>query len=333
MSVVIIAEAGVNHNGDIEKAKALVDVAASSGADFVKFQTFTADDLVIKSAPKAEYQEKNDGISETQYAMLKRLELTHEMHIQLLEHCNYRGIKFLSTGFDIKTVNYLSSLELPLIKIPSGEITNLEYLRHVGSLGRDIILSTGMANLGDIELAIKALEDSGTPKDNITVLHCTTNYPTPMSEVNLRAMCAIRQAFQVKVGYSDHTAGIEVSVAAVALGAQVIEKHFTLDKTLPGPDHLASLEPVELKQLVDCVRNIENAMGDGIKAPTEVEKKNMLIARKSLVAAKKINSGDVFTQENITAKRPGTGISPMRLDDVIGRMAHRTFEENELIEL
>ena len=333
MSVVIIAEAGVNHNGDIAKAKALVDVAASSGADFVKFQTFTADDLVTKSAPKAEYQVKNDGISETQYAMLKGLELTHEMHIKLLEHCNYRGIKFLSTGFDIKTVNYLSSLQLPLIKIPSGEITNLEYLRHVGSLGREVILSTGMANLGDIELAIKALEDSGTPKDNVTVLHCTTNYPTPMSEVNLRAMCAIRQAFQVRVGYSDHTAGIEVSVAAVALGARVIEKHFTLDKTLPGPDHLASLEPDELKQLVDCVRNIEHAMGDGIKAPTEVEKKNMLIARKSLVAANKINSGDVFTQENITAKRPGTGISPMRLDDVLGRTASRTFEENELIEL
>lgn len=333
MSVLFIAEAGVNHNGDIEQAKALVDVAANAGADFVKFQTFKADDLVTKNAPKAEYQEKNDGAGETQHSMLKRLELSPDMHSQIIDHCDLRGIKFLSTGFDIKTVAFLDGLGLPIVKIPSGELTNLPYIRYVGSLARDVILSTGMATLGDIERAILALEISGTTRDKITVLHCTTEYPTPMHEANLSAMETIKDAFAVNVGYSDHTAGIEVAIAAVALGAKVIEKHFTLDKNLPGPDHLASLEPDELAKLVEGIRNIELAMGDGVKRPTPSEEKNALIARKSLVAAEDINVGDVFSEANVAVKRPGIGISPMRWDEIIGRKAHRRFKKNELIEI
>ena len=333
MKTLIIAEAGVNHNGDIEKALALVDVAASAGADFVKFQTFKADELVTESASKAEYQKKNDRDAETQYSMLKRLELSPEMHEQIIDHCNLRAIKFLSTGFDTETVEFLDGLGLPILKIPSGEITNLPYLRYAGSLGRDVILSTGMATLEEIESAIRALEGSGTLKDKITVLHCTTEYPAPMNEVNLKAMLTIKETFGVKVGYSDHTAGIEVAMAAVALGAEVIEKHFTLDKSLPGPDHLASLDPNELAKLVDGIRNIELAIGDGKKTPTDSERKNILIARKSLVAVKHINAGDKFSDDNIAAKRPGTGISPMRWDEIIGRKAHRNFEKNELIEI
>lgn len=333
MKRLVIAEAGVNHNGDIEKALALVDVASRAGADFVKFQTFRADDLVTESAIKAAYQRTNYGAAESQHQMLKRLELSPEMHEQIIYHCNLRGIKFLSTGFDIKTVEFLDSLGLPIVKIPSGEITNLPYIRYVGSLGRDIILSTGMATLEEIESAIRALEEAGTSKDKITVLHCTTEYPAPMSEVNLSAMLTIQKAFGVTVGYSDHTAGIEVAMAAVALGAQVIEKHFTLDKALPGPDHLASLDPEELVKLVDGIRNIELAIGDGLKLPTDSEKKNMLIARKSIVAATQISAGDEFSNENVTAKRPGTGISPMLWDQVIGRKAARDYQPDELIEL
>lgn len=333
MSVLVIAEAGVNHNGDIQTAKGLVDVAANSGADFVKFQTFRADDLVTKSASKAEYQKKNSGSAETQHGMLKRLELTPEMHNQIISHCDLRGIKFLSTGFDINSVEFLNKLGLPIVKIPSGEITNLPYLRYVGSLRRDVILSTGMATLEEIESAILVLEGAGTYKDKITVLHCTTEYPAPMSEVNLKAMLTIKETFGIKVGYSDHTAGIEVAMAAVALGAEVIEKHFTLDKTLPGPDHLASLDPDELAKLVVGIRNIELALGNGQKVPTDSEKKNMAIARKSLVAAKQINAGDEFCEDNIVAKRPGTGISPMRWDQVVGKKAIRDFQIDELIEL
>jgi N,N'-diacetyllegionaminate synthase len=333
MKTLVIAEAGVNHNGDIEKALALVDIAAESGADIVKFQTFKADELVTESAPKAEYQEKNDGLGESQYKMLKRLELSPEMHEQIIDHCNLRGIKFLSTGFDIKTVAFLCGLGLPILKIPSGEITNLPYLRYVGSLGRDIIMSTGMATLKEIECAIASLEEAGTSKDKIIVLHCTTEYPAPMDEVNLNAMLTIQKAFGVKVGYSDHTAGIEVAMAAVALGAQVIEKHFTLDKALPGPDHLSSLGPEELVKLVKGIRNIELAIGDGIKIPSESEKKNMLIARKSIVAATQIYAGDEFSDDNIAAKRPGMGISPMCWDQVIGQKAIRDFQPGELIEI
>jgi N,N'-diacetyllegionaminate synthase len=331
MSVLIIAEAGVNHNGDLELARQLIDAAAEAGADLVKFQTFSADRLVTTNARKADYQARNSGGSETQYEMLRRLELGPEAHHQLLAHCQARGIGFFSTGFDLESVDFLLGLGLDKFKIPSGEITNLPYLRHVGRHGKEVILSTGMATLGDIEAAIEALEQAGTPRNQITVLHCTTEYPTPMNEVNLRAMQSIGEAFGVAVGYSDHTAGIEVAIAAVALGARVIEKHFTLDRNLPGPDHKASLDPVELKAMVSAIRNIETALGDGVKRLTPSEAKNRPIARKSLVAARPIRAGEVFTNEDITTKRPGTGISPMRWDEVMGQVAQKDYREDDLI--
>ena len=281
----IIAEAGVNHNGDIELAKQLIDVAADAGADLVKFQTFNANRLVTHTAKKADYQTKNTDGNESQHEMLRRLELTPEMHNKLIAHCALRNIGFLSTGFDIESVGLLVSLGQNLFKIPSGEITNLPFLRHIGRLGKPVILSTGMATLGDIEAAIEVLEEAGTARSNLTVLHCTTEYPTPMAEVNLRAMQSIHKAFGVAVGYSDHTSGIEVAIAAVALGATVIEKHFTLDRNLPGPDHKASLEPAELKAMVTAIRNIEIALGDGIKRLTPGEANNKPVARKSLVAS------------------------------------------------
>lgn len=330
-SVLIIAEAGVNHNGDLELAKRLIDAAAEAGADLVKFQTFKADNLVTATARKADYQTRNSGGGETQHEMLRRLELSPEAHHELIAHCQTRGIGFFSTGFDLESVDFLLSLGLDKFKIPSGEITNLPYLRHVGRHGKEVILSTGMATLGDIEAAIEALEQAGTPRSKITVLHCTTEYPTPMNEVNLRAMQSIAQAFGVKVGYSDHTPGIEVASAAVALGATVIEKHFTLDRNLPGPDHKASLEPMELKAMVAAIRNIEIALGDGIKRLTPSEIVNKPIARKSLVASQAIREGEVFNAENITAKRPGTGTSPMRWDEVMGQVAQRTYETDDPI--
>jgi len=332
-STLIIAEAGVNHNGDIELAKQLIDAAADAGADLVKFQTFSADRQVTRSAEKANYQTKATGSNESQYEMLCRLELTAGMHEVLISHCRTRGIGFFSTGFDVESVQFLASLGQDRFKIPSGEITNLPYLRHISGLGCDVILSTGMATLGDIEAAIEALEAAGTSRSRITVLHCTTEYPTPMNEVNLRAMQSIGHAFGVAVGYSDHTPGIEVAVAAVALGASVIEKHFTLDRSLPGPDHKASLEPDELRAMVASIRNIEAALGDGIKRLTPSEARNKPVARKSLVASKAIKVGEVFSSKNITAKRPGTGISPMRWDEVMGRRAHRDYALNELIEI
>ena len=329
----IIAEAGVNHNGDLDMAKKLIDVASEAGADLVKFQTFSADRLVIQSAKKADYQKKTTDGNELQLEMLRRLELTPEMHKELIAYCAVRNISFFSTGFDIESVDLLVSLGQDQFKIPSGEITNLPYLRHIGHLDKTVILSTGMATLGDIETAIEVLEQSGTSRSNLTILHCTTEYPTPMAEVNLRAMQSIRNAFGVDVGYSDHTPGIEVAIAAVALGAKVIEKHFTLDRNLPGPDHKASLEPHELKAMVTAIRNIEIALGDGIKRLTPSESKNKSVARKSLVASQPIKAGEIFTEQNITAKRPGAGLSPLLWDEVIGRIATKDYAEEEMIEI
>lgn len=329
----IIAEAGVNHNGDLGLARQLIDAAAEAGADLVKFQTFTASRQVTLTAKKADYQTQTTDVKESQHDMLRRLELTDAMHHELIAHCATRNIGFFSTGFDIESIDLLLSLGQDHFKIPSGEITNLPYLRHVGQLGKNVILSTGMATLGDIEAAIDVLEYAGTPRTNITVLHCTTEYPTPMAEVNLRAMQSIQTAFGVAVGYSDHTQGIEVAIAAVAMGATVIEKHFTLDRNLPGPDHQASLEPSELKAMVAAIRNIELALGDGVKRLTPSEARNKPIARKSLVANQEIKAGEIFTAQNVTTKRPGTGISPMRWDEVLGRIATRNFVAEELIEL
>lgn len=330
---VIIAEAGVNHNGDMRLAKELIDRAADARADLVKFQTFKAARLVTAMARKADYQARATDDWESQYDMLRRLELTEEMHKELIAHCALCGIGFFSTAFDLESVDLLIGLGLNRFKIPSGEITNLPYLRRIGRAGKDVLLSTGMATLGEVEQAIAALEAAGTPRTRMTVLHCTTEYPAPMPEVNLRAMQTLQAAFDVAVGYSDHTVGFEVAIAAVAMGASVIEKHFTLDRSLPGPDHKASLEPQELKAMVAAIRNIEQALGDGIKRLTPSEARNRPIARKSLVASRPIAAGERFSADNVAAKRPGTGLSPMRWDDVIGRPAPRAFAADELIEL
>jgi len=329
----IIAEAGVNHNGDINLAKQLIEAAATAGADLIKFQTFVAARQVTSRAIKADYQMQAVGDNESQYEMLSKLELTEAMHHDLIAHCKKRNIGFLSTGFDIESVDFLVDLGQECLKIPSGEITNLPYLRHIGRLGKTIILSTGMSTLGDVEEALRVLEHSGTPRNKITVLHCTTEYPAPMEAVNLRAMLAMQAAFGVSVGYSDHTQGIEVAIAAVAMGAIVIEKHFTLDRNLPGPDHQASLEPAELQHLVISIRNIELALGDGIKRPASGEFSNKSVARKSLVASKPIKAGELFSVENVTIKRPGTGITPMLWDKVLGQCARRDFLVDDLIEL
>jgi N,N'-diacetyllegionaminate synthase len=332
MKVLIIAEAGVNHNGDIDMAKKLIDVAADAGADLVKFQTFNADRLVTEDSSKADYQKLAGDNNESQQAMLRKLELTEAMHRDLIAHCALRGIGFFSTGFDIESINMLVSFGQELFKIPSGEITNLPYLRHIGKLEKEVILSTGMSSMDEIESAINALEKSGTPRACITVLHCTTAYPAPMSEINLHAMQIIRNKFRVNVGYSDHTLGIEISLAAVALGATVIEKHFTLDRTLPGPDHKASLEPKELNSMIAGIRNIEKALGDGLKRLMPSEVNNRDVARKSVVARLSISTGQVFNDENLTTKRPGTGISPMEWDNIIGKNAHRDYSVDELID-
>lgn len=329
--VLIIAEAGVNHNGNIHLAKQLVDAAADAGADLVKFQTFNAKKLAIHTAPKAEYQTRTTDEAQSQFEMLSHLELDAGMHEILIAYCRSRDIGFFSAGFDIESVNYLASVGAERFKIPSGEITNLPYLRHIGGFGKPIILSTGMTRLGEIEAAIDVLETAGTPRTQITVLHCNTEYPTPMKDVNLRAMCVLRDTFGVGIGYSDHTSGIEVPIAAVALGAIVIEKHLTLDCNLPGPDHKSSLEPDEFALMVRAIRNIEQAMGDGIKRPSPSEAKNISIARKSLVAAKPIRAGEQFTADNLSIKRPGGGISPMLWDEVVGRVASKDFSVDELI--
>ncbi len=333
MSVLIIAEAGVNHNGDMQMARQLIDAAAEAGADLVKFQTFRADRLVTTTARKAAYQMATTAAEESQHEMIRRLELTDAMHDELIAHCHQRKIEFFSTAFDLESLDYLMGLGMPRIKVPSGEITNLPYLRKVGGFGKEVILSTGMSNLGEIEAAIDALEKAGTSRERIIVLHCNTEYPVPMPEVNLRAMRSIGEAFGVKVGFSDHTEGIEIAIAAVALGATVIEKHFTLDRSLPGPDHQASLEPGELKAMISAIRNVEMALGDGIKRPTLSESRNRPVARKSLVASVAIKQGEVFSVENLAVKRPGNGISPMRWDEVLGREAPRNFAADELIEL
>lgn len=331
MSTLIIAEAGVNHNGDLDLAKKLIDVAHDSQVDIVKFQTFIAKNLVTKTAKKAEYQNKTASESDLQFEMLRKLELNTEKHKELKAIANLKGLEFLSTGFDIESMEMLLALGINRIKIPSGEITNLPYLRFIAEQGKEIILSTGMSTMGEIESALSTLVDGGTSLEKITVLHCTTNYPVEMKEVNLSAMVAIGKEFNVKIGYSDHTLGIEVALAAVALGATVIEKHFTLDRNLPGPDHEASLEPSELKALVRGIRNIEIALGNGVKEPTKSELANMISARKSLVAAKAIKKGEIFTAENVSVKRPGSGISPMQWDLVIGTKASKDFAEDELI--
>jgi N,N'-diacetyllegionaminate synthase len=329
--VVIIAEAGVNHNGDLELAKKLIDVAASAGVDFVKFQTFKADRIVTQSAEKARYQMSATGATETQYEMLKKLELTDAMHHELFKHCQKSSIQFLSTGFDIESVDFLLSLGQKLIKIPSGEITNLPYLRYVGTRRVPVILSTGMSTMDEVGDALEVLTTAGLTKEMITVLHCTTEYPTPMDEVNLKAMQNIQGSFGVSVGYSDHTTGIEVAVGAVALGATIIEKHFTLDKNLPGPDHKASLNPDELHDLVFGIRNMEIALGKSTKAPTATELANRDVARKSIVASRNIEAGDVFSEDNVTTKRPGTGMSPMKWDVLIGSTATRKYLVDEAI--
>jgi N,N'-diacetyllegionaminate synthase len=329
--VFIIAEAGVNHNGSLELAKRLVDAAKDAGADCVKFQTFISKNIVSKNAVKAEYQKMQTEAEESQYDMLKKLELSFDEFLELKEYCEDKDIKFMSTAFDFDSIDFLNSLETSNWKIPSGDITNLPYLMKIAKLNKPVILSTGMSTMDEIRDAIKTLKDNGSGE--LTVLHCTTEYPTPYTDVNLRAMLTIKDELGVKIGYSDHTKGIEVSIAAVALGATVIEKHFTLDRNMEGPDHKASLETDELKAMVDSIRHIELALGDGMKQPAESEKKNMAIARKSIIALKDIKAGELFTEENLTVKRPGDGISPMRWFDVIGKAAKRDFKGEELIEL
>jgi len=329
--VFIIAEAGVNHNGSIKLAKKMIDVAVESGADAVKFQTFKTENLVSKKAEKAEYQKNNTESNESQYDMIKKLELDVDSHNTLIAYAKSKKIMFLSTPFDHDSIDLLSEIGLELFKVPSGEITNLPYLKHIGSLNKYVVLSTGMADIGEIEDAIDVLVAAGTDKSKITVLHANTEYPTPMCDVNLRAMQTIGQAFDVKYGYSDHTLGIEVPIAAVAIGAKCIEKHFTLDKTMEGPDHKASLEPSELKDMVTAIRNIEVALGSQVKKPSPSEKKNMAIARKSIVAKVDISKGDVMTADCLTIKRPGNGINPMLWDTIVGTIAQKDYKADDLI--
>ncbi len=330
--VLIIAEAGVNHNGDINLAKKLIDAAAAARVDYVKFQTFNSKKLVSKIAQKAKYQIDNtNNDSDSQLAMLQKLELSKEAHLELIHYCKSKNIKFLSTGFDLDSLDFLNGLNIPLFKVPSGEITNLPYLRKVASFGKPVIISTGMADMREIEDALNVILEQGLKKEDLTILHCNTEYPTPMKDVNLRAMNTIKLQFDVRIGYSDHTLGIEVPIAAVALGATVIEKHFTLDKGMEGPDHKASLDSQELKAMVSAIRNIEKAMGNGIKAPSPSEIKNKPIARKSIVASKAIKQGEFFSENNLTIKRPGTGVSPMKWDEVIGTTATKSYSEDDLI--
>lgn len=332
-STLIIAEAGVNHNGSMHKAKQLIKKAAEAEVNFVKFQTFSADRLVTKTAKKAAYQVQKTANFESQHTMIKKLELSRKMHEELISCCQQEGIGFLSSGFDTQSIDMLVELGQDRFKIPSGEITNLPFLRHIGRFGKPVILSTGMANLEEIEAALKVIESSGTNRQKITVLHCNTEYPTPIGDVNLKSMLTIREKFGIDVGYSDHTLGVEIPVAAVALGASTIEKHFTLDRNLPGPDQSSSLEPYELKTMVKMIRNIEKALGDGNKIPSPSELKNISATRKSLIAATTIRTGEKFSEHNLTVKRPGLGISPMHWDDILGKRSTRDYAPDELIEL
>ncbi|MCR2060292.1 N-acetylneuraminate synthase [Campylobacter helveticus] len=327
--VLIIAEAGVNHNGDLNLAKKLIEQAAKAGADVVKFQTFKAEDCVSIKAKKAKYQLENTAKDESQLEMIKKLELSREAHFELMKHCKKHNIAFLSTPFDLESVAFLQSLNLSYFKIPSGEITNLPYLKAVARCKKKVLLSTGMANLAEIEAALEILRKNGTR--DITLLHCTTEYPAPFEEVNLNAIKTLKEAFKLKVGYSDHTRGIVAALGAVALGAVVIEKHFTLDKTMEGPDHKASLEPSELKELCEGIRTLEKALGNGIKKASKSEAKNKIIARKSLVAKREIQKGEKFSEQNLTTKRPGSGISAMRYEEYLGKRALKTYKKDELI--
>ena len=333
--VLIIAEAGVNHNGDMDLAKKLIDAAVFAGVDYVKFQTFKSENLATKEAKKAKYQiENTNNVTENQLQMLKKLELTHTQHEELIAYCKYKKISFFSTAFDIESLVYLHEIGLQIVKIPSGEITNLPYLRMAASLFKKVIISSGMSTMNEIKEALEVFYESGFSKESVTILHCNTEYPSPMKDVNLKAMLSIKKILNVNIGYSDHTLGFEVPIAAVALGAKIIEKHFTLDRSLPGPDHIASLEPVELKSMVDAIRNIELAIsGSGIKEPSKSELNNITITRKSVVAKTTILKGQIFTEFNITTKRPGTGISPMKWDLVIGSRACQDFFEDDLIKL
>ncbi len=333
MHTIIIAEAGVNHNGNYEMALRMVDEAKSAGADYVKFQTAKPELVISTFAPKAEYQKETTGDGESQLEMCKAIHLPLTDYKPLKDYCDKVGIGFMSTPFDLVSIDVLEPLDMDYYKIPSGEITNLPYLRKIAAKGRPVIMSTGMSELPEIEAAMKVLENGGLKREQIILLHCNTQYPTPMADVNLRAMLDIRDSLHVRVGYSDHTQGIEVPIAAVAMGAEVIEKHFTLDKTLPGPDHKASLEPQELKAMVDAIRNIEQALGDGHKHVSDSERPNIIVARKSIVAARDIKKGEILTDDNITVKRPGNGVSPMLWDEVIGTTAKRDFAYDELIEI
>lgn len=329
----IIAEAGVNHNGSLELAFELIDAASDAGADVVKFQTFKAENLVTKSAAKADYQLGTTDLKETQFEMIKKLELSYDMHIKLVSRCKEKAIRFSSTGFDTPSVDFLIKLGVGFLKVPSGEITNLPYLRYVGTKRLPIILSTGMCTMQEVACALEILKKAGAEKTDITVLHCNTEYPTPMEDVNLRAILSMEKELGVKVGYSDHTLGIEVPIAAVAMGATVVEKHFTLDRSMAGPDHAASLEPDELQQMVKSIRNIEKVMGDGSKKPSKSERDNIGIVRKSIVASKNIKAGEKFNEDNLAVKRPGTGISPLRWDELLGLESNKDFQADELISI
>ncbi|XMD84228.1 legionaminic acid synthase [Campylobacter lari] len=328
----IIAEAGVNHNGDINLAKKLIEVASEAGADFVKFQTFVAENCISKNAKKAEYQLQATDENQSQLDMVKKLELSKQDHEILIEHCKKFNIKFLSTAFDLESIDLLVKFDIEIFKIPSGELTNLPYLKKIASFNKNIILSTGMATLGEIEKALDILVQNGTQRDKVIILHCNTEYPTPFEDVNLRAMQTLKKAFCLPVGYSDHTLGITIPIAAVAMGACVIEKHFTLDKSMQGPDHQASLEPEELKAMIKSIRELEQAFGNGVKIPSKSEIKNKAIARKSLVAKKVIKKGECFSEENLTTKRPGDGICAMKYDKYLGKIASRDYAEDELID-
>lgn len=331
MSVFIIAEAGVNHNGSVELAKRLIDVASEAGVDAVKFQTFKTEDLVSKNAQKADYQKETTDREESQFDMIKRLELDTDTHEELITYCKTKSIMFLSTPFDHDSIDLLNDMGLKIFKIPSGEIRNLPYLRHIGRVAKEIILSTGMSNIGEIEDALDVLTEAGTKKEDITVLHANTMYPTPMEDVNLKAMVTIGSTFDIAYGYSDHTLGIEVDIAAVAMGASVIEKHFTLDNMMEGPDHQASLEPEELTAMVKAIRNIESALGSSVKRASKSEQPNIGIVRKSIVARKNISKGDILDTTNLTVKRPGDGIDPMRWDTFMGTVALKDYKEDELL--
>jgi len=328
---IIIAEAGVNHNGDIILAKKLIDAAKEAGVDYVKFQTFKTELSITKYAEKADYQKDTTEKEESQFEMIKKLELNKEQFVELSNYCNLKKVKFLSTAFDLESIDFLNELEMDFFKIPSGEITNYPYLKKIAQIGLAVVMSTGMADLVEIGQAVEVLLENGLGKHNITILHCNTEYPTPVEDVNLNAMQTISETFNVKVGYSDHTPGLEIPLAAVARGASIIEKHFTLNRNMSGPDHQASLEPDELKQMVRLIRNVEKAMGDGGKRPSKSEIKNIAVARKSIVAKTKISKGDIFSEENICVKRPGSGISPMKWNEIIGTISKQDYKEDDLI--